>query len=202
MARRGHAARLPECDSVQLKLAQHCEQRCDDARQPHDGRHIAGIAIGATAVILLGAAFGYFVRCANTHGNALNHHTKTKGHLSYYSNDGASSALLQSPTPSGVAGFWKNRFSGLTQFRSISPHTPPSGTFVGYNSRTGAPEFAQDVPALALVPGDGDYYHYDIELSPPFGRPYSGRQETAVLMQERHELQGETPPIAEVGPYN
>ena len=75
----------------------------------------------------------------------------------------------------------------------------PAGTFIGYNRMTGAPEFAQEAPALG--PGDGGRYHDDAKLapSPPVG--FHGGQEPNVVTQQTHELPGEAPPVAEVGPY-
>jgi hypothetical protein len=82
----------------------------------------------------------------------------------------------------------------------------PAGTFMGYNRATGAPEFAQEVAAADVARYDGD-----AKVAPPAPAPtaagsppvgFHGGHEANVVTSETHELPGEAPPIAEVGPYN
>jgi hypothetical protein len=191
------------------------------------GGAIAGIAVGAGAVVILCAALCYFVGRANTYRDVLRTKQQSEGGLPSHYGDGGTGSMPTpavpppmspvdlggggfhqhhlSSSPPGVAGGWDHRFSGQTQFSAAPPGmmetaAPPVGTFIGYNRATGEPEFAQEAPALG--PGEGGRYHDDAKVAPPPPpEGLHGGQEANVVWQETHELPGETLPVPEVGPY-
>jgi hypothetical protein len=179
---------------------------------------IAGIAVGAAVVVLLCAALCYFVGRANTYRDVLRsakQHSEAGLQGQYGEGTGSMPTPAAAPpmspvefsmhsSPPAAPGGWDHRFSGQTQFSAMPPSmmeasAVPAGTFIGYNRATGEPEFAQEAPVLG--PGDGEHYHDDAKLTPPPGVGFHGAQEPNVVTQQTHELPGETPPIAEVGPY-
>jgi hypothetical protein len=144
------------------------------------GGAIAGIAIAAAAVVLLGAALCYFVGRSNSYAHIIKHQQKSDGTPSQVGDKHLGPWSPAPQSPSAPAG-WDHRFSGGTQ--------ASQGTFVGYNRMTGAPEFASEAPTEGGLSEKGR----PIPGHPAFGP--GSQQETT------YELPGEQPPVAEVGPY-
>jgi hypothetical protein len=153
------------------------------------GGAIAGIVIGSIAVLALAAALFYFVGRSNSYKDIIKR-SEAGGAASSTGGDnniGPWSPAAQSPTPNLSAGAvpWDNRFSGQTAYSQVISR--PEGAFIGYNRQTGAPEFAAEAPMAEKSQKEAPAAH-------PATEPQSNQETT-------YELPGETPPVAEVGPY-
>jgi hypothetical protein len=149
------------------------------------GGAIAGIAIGAAAVVLLCAALCYFVGRSNSYSHVMKLQHRSDGAPSQ---SGDVPAATWSPAPNSP-GLWSNRMSGQThtEYPQMAQAVGQVGTFIGFNRQTGAPEFAMEAPAGAQMGEKGPP-----ESHPAFG--LGGTQGTT------YELPGEQPHRGEIGP--
>ena len=149
------------------------------------GGAIAGIAVGAIAVLLLAAALFYFVGRSKTYHDLLGHKASStqEGQCSQTSDMGPwSPAGPMSPASPNA------RFSAVTAYSHLQ--APPPGRFIGYNRRTGAPEFATEVPESPPP---------NIDLLGGFN-PQLRVSGVVPTEQVSVELPGDAPAVAEKGP--
>jgi hypothetical protein len=111
------------------------------------GGAIAGIAVGSAAVVILAAALCYFVGRSNTYREVIKENqTRASDGIPSEIGGGAGvgSPAAQTPHP-----YQDHRISGQTAYTGISHISPQvdTGTFVGYNRNTGAPEFVAEAPS-------------------------------------------------------
>lgn len=145
------------------------------------GGVIAGISLGVASVVLLCAALCYFVGRSQTYHSMIKHQQESEAASLQQSKSPTTAWSPLSLSPN-VPGSYGAPFSGGPL--SSSPQLAPA-TFVGYNRQTGAPEFVTETIDEKAV--------WSRLGHPAFGR--NSRQSTT------YELPGESPVVAEAGPF-
>jgi len=111
------------------------------------GGAIAGIAIGAVAILLLAAALFYFIGRSKTYKDMFK---ASKSETAGNASTTGENVAQWNPPPGGApssTSYPDNRFSHMTYNSQAT--APSDATFVGYNRNTGAPEFANEAPGAA-----------------------------------------------------
>jgi hypothetical protein len=166
---------------------------------------IAGISIGAAAVVLLCAALFYFVGRSRTYGDVIKQQAQLRSEGGVPSNTGGSNAggtstVGEHPvgqwspnrTPVPNNGNWENRYSQQTAVSQMTA-VPVSGTFVGYNRHTGEPEFATEAPGSDVK---DEKPRLQASTPSPTYPPAVRNSPQATP----YELPGTLPSVAEAGP--
>jgi hypothetical protein len=122
------------------------------------GGAIAGIVIGAVAVLVLAAALFYFMGRSKTYKDMFKANQSARSETAGTASQAGDGSGAWAALPVAGSGGHQNRQSYMTQYSQ----TPSDATFVGYNRHTGAPEFATEAP----IAEHGQYQYQSAHGSP------------------------------------